>query len=265
MATDLPEASFTESLSDLSFQVECQRNDTVDVTGRIDALISSAGPELSDLSLTELYYLACIFSETYDGTQSLEDGIWNQVHHLIHAALTKLAWTEAPKIHQSGYDQLGDLALLECIKHNMAKRQGMCPIMDVVPSCHSNASAAMAKQKDFLSLLPMENWIMDNDLPFQILERGVRTLILLGVPDNDGICQLIARVLSSTQTRKQVVKIAKEARDALEEDHQEVVEEILAETFRVFDLNDAESMVSYFRCTPTVLLTLLHSQCQQPR
>lgn len=109
---------------------------------------------------------------------------------------------------------------------------------------------AIDHQKAALSLYPTQTWIPEDStsdpaLPYDILKQGVFTSTALRYLDDDDIWQLIPHVLSSTQTRKQVIEIAEKAQKSLREYAQKSLEDILAETLRLLDLKDIEAMVSY--------------------
>ncbi len=247
MATDIQSEPFSVALRHLYTSVGHGHKD---VTNEVTAMISAAGSRLSDLTFQEIDQLTCIFPTTHENAQSDGHATWGQVHNLIHEGLIKLTAGDAPEDLYSGLFHLEDLASLASIKINLAKGQGICPVRSGALSCYYNVDTAIKHQKAALSLLPLQTWIPENDildpaLPYDILEQGVLTSTALRYLDDDDIWQLVARVLSSTQTRKQVIEIAEKAQKSLREYAQKSLEDILAETLRLLDLKDIEAMVSY--------------------
>lgn len=236
-------------LNDLYWLVKDHATDVADVTTMVEALISSAGPQLSDLTLRELRRLVYIVTKTHHNTQIGDRGTCDKVHDLIHDGLTTLTAADASENHQSGLSQLIDLESLAYIKVDVAKWHAICPIMKGVSICYRNVDAAIEDKKSALSLLPMQAWFQEDQsnpdaLPYDILEQAIYTAMALK-HDKDTIYQLIARVLSSTQTRKQVAEMVEKLRRTGHQHLDEPLGDVLDETFRLLALKDDKAIVGY--------------------
>lgn len=263
MAMDIQSEPFSGALRHLYISVGDEHKD---VTNEVAAMISAAGSHSFDLTLREIDQLACIFPTKHDNAQSDGHATWDQVHDLIHENLIKLTAEDAPEDLHSGLFHLEHLASLASIKISLVKGQGICPMPRGPSSCYYHVDLAIKHQKAALRLLPPHTWISEDNssypaLPYDVLEHGVSAP--LRYLNDDDIWQLIPRVLSSTQTREQVDKLAAKTQKNLPEYAQKSFEDILAEALRLLDLKDSEAMVSYLSFLPSSPLTIYGSQLKR--
>lgn len=234
-----------------------------EVANRLNTLVSLVDSRTQRVSLEDLHCLTFIFPQVNDRARNHrhnEDGPWDKVHALVHTELSRLASDGNLNNTMASIDILWEISVLGFIKYDSASGNRLCSILESCSSCDANMNVAIANRRAALRLIPIKAWFTNNVTPFDILGWGSKALTRPMIAGS--LREVIACVLSSTQSREKITEIAIRARDFLEEDVHEASEAIIKETNRQLDIRSTESNVSFLSCADRYLLTRRNSQCR---